>query len=343
MSSNPIFRTRQAPSPTGYLHLGTARQILFTILFAKKNAGEWYLRLEDTDRNRLVQDSPKQFLETLLELGISVPEGINLENGDLDKFYDIKENGKYSSYIQSKRLPIYHDIAQRMIDKKLAYWSYLSEEEKQELQEIKKINKKSINYYQYCLQKDGVEKIFQSLEAGLSDDKKPTLRYRMQRPKTLICEDLLIGKSNFNLNLEEDFTILKSDGYPTYHLAHLVDDFLMLTSLVIRSQEWYPSIAKNITMFHDFWGEMSEEELDEISQKYNFNWRNFVSSKNGRNVPDYIHLPFIMGETGNKKMSKRDGNVNMQSYLDQGFLPEAILNYLAFLGWNPGTDKEMYL
>lgn len=318
-----MFRTRQAPSPTGYLHLGTTRQILFTILFAKKNQGEWYLRLEDTDRKRLNQDSAKKLLEVLKELYLLPTEGVTLfdlnhenkEHFNFDDFYEIYEAGDFQPYIQSKRLDLYHQHAQNLIDKELAYWSYLTEEEKEELIQIKKINKKPVNYFQACVDKYGRDKLYQGVKEGLSDPKKPVLRYRLQREKKLDCYDELLGKTTFDLSLEEDFTILKSDGFPTYHLAHLVDDHLMQTSLVIRAQEWYSSLARHTAMFLDYWGEVTK----------------------------YIHLPFILGETGNKKLSKRDGKADMRDYLIDGYLPEAIINYLAFLGWNPGTDKELYL
>jgi glutamyl-tRNA synthetase len=317
------FRIRQAPSPTGYLHLGTTRQILFTKLFAISQKGVYYLRLEDTDRARLQQDSAKQMLQTLQQLYLLPDEGITLpdrfKNYDNlvgpDDFYGIYQTGNYGPYIQSQRLPLYHQHAQNLINKRLAYWCYLSESEKQELQEIKKVTRRPINYFQVNLKKNPEERLFQSVEEGLQDPQKPVLRYRIQRQETIVCVDELLGQSEFDLSLEEDFVILKSDGYPTYHLAHLVDDYLMETSLVLRAQEWYSSIARHQTMFLDYWGA----------------------------GPKYLHIPFILGETGTKKMSKRDGNVNMQDYLDKGYLPEAILNYLAFLGWNPGTDRELYL
>jgi glutamyl-tRNA synthetase len=317
------FRIRQAPSPTGYLHLGTTRQILFTKLFAISQKGIYYLRLEDTDRARLQRDSAKQMLQTLQQLYLLPDEGVTLpdrfKNYDNligpDDFYGIYQTGNYGPYIQSQRLSLYHQHAQNLINKRLAYWCYLSESEKQELQEIKKVTRRPINYWQVNLQKNPEERLFQSVEKGLQDPQKPVLRYRIQRQETIVCVDELLGQSEFDLSLEEDFVILKSDGYPTYHLAHLVDDYLMETSLVLRAQEWYSSIARHQTMFLDYWGA----------------------------GPKYLHIPFILGETGTKKMSKRDGNVNMQDYLDKGYLPEAILNYLAFLGWNPGTDRELYL
>ncbi|NJL96668.1 hypothetical protein HC864_02520 [Candidatus Gracilibacteria bacterium] len=231
---------------------------------------------------------------------------------------------------------MYHKYAQELINKKLAYWSYLTPIDKEDLQNLKKVTKKPIDYYlenilrhpkfakskknPETLKKEAeneVEYLFANVEKILTSKQKPALMYRLQRAENFECFDELLGQTSFDLSLEEDFVILKSDGYPTYHLAHLVDDHLMQTSLVLRAQEWYPSIAKHQVMFSDFWGK------DQI--------------------PKYLHLPLILGETGNKKLSKRDGNVNMAGYLDQGFLPESIVNYLAFLGWSPGTDKELYL
>jgi glutamyl-tRNA synthetase len=315
-----MFRTRQAPSPTGYLHIGTARTVLFTKLFAMINNGVWYLRLEDTDRNRLQSEAVKTLLGALGQIGLQADEGISLEaesgtKSQPEDFYGIYQQGEFGPYIQSQRLSIYHEHAQNLIDQNLAYWSYLTPEDKQELQEIKQIKKQPINYSKVCNEKFSPEDLNKSVIEALQDERKPVLMYRMQRDQKIVCKDELLGESEFDLKLEEDFGILKNDGYPTYHLAHLVDDHLMQTTMVIRSQEWFPSFPKHQTMFLDYW----------------------------KTMPQYCHVPFILGENGNKKMSKRDGNVNMQDYLDKGYLPEAIINYLAFLGWNPGTEKEIYL
>ena len=343
-----MFRTRQAPSPTGYLHIGTARTVLFTKLIAMINDGTWYLRLEDTDQNRLQKDAVEVLLSAMDSIGLTVDEGISLvaattvspleTNGisnppygifrfaqddskcsnDISKpddFYGIYQKGAFGPYIQSHRLAIYHEHAQNLIDQNLAYWSYLTPEDKQQLQEIKQVTKQPINYSKVCEEKFTESDLKKPVIEALQDQRKPVLMYRLQRNEKIICHDELLGDSIFDLILEEDFAILKSDGFPTYHLAHLVDDYLMETTCVIRSQEWFPSFPKHQTMFQDYW----------------------------QQVPQYLHLPFILGENGNKKMSKRDGNVNLQDYLDKGYLPEAIINYLAFLGWNPGTEKELYL
>jgi len=343
------FRTRQAPSPTGYLHLGMARTMLFTKLLTMINEGSWYLRLEDTDQNRKNSEAATNLIQALQTLGLTPDEGVSivsLSPTDLyNDEYGVYETGDFGPYIQSERIAIYQEYAQKLIDKKLAYWNYLTPEKKQDLQNFKSINKQPINYLKENLAihpdfknkeftpelikeaENDLDRLFQSIEKALKDEQKPSLMYRLQRDQKIDCFDELLGKTEFDLSLEEDFTILKSDGFPTYHLAHLVDDYLMKTSIVIRSQEWYASLPKHITMFRDFYADQDQ----------------IIISKNGKNVPSYLHLPFVLGETGNKKMSKRDGNVNMQMYLDEGFLPEAMVNYLAFLGWNPGTDKEMYL
>jgi glutamyl/glutaminyl-tRNA synthetase len=258
-------------------------------------------------------------------------EGVNnLNKGNVDSYYGIYSDGDYGPYIQSERLEFYHKYAQQLIDKKLCYWSYITPINKEELVTIKQINKKPINYYQANIQllsnnpltessaeltSEVESKMFQSVAAALADIAKPDLKFKIQKNSILETNDVLLGKSKFDLNLEEDFTCIKSDGYPTYHFAHPIDDYLMKTSLVIRAQEWTSSLPKHIELF---------KALD------------FV-------LPEYMHIPFILGETGNKKMSKRDGNVNMEEYLKNGYMPEAIINYLAFLGWNPGTDKELYL
>jgi glutamyl/glutaminyl-tRNA synthetase len=316
MANHTTFRTRQAPSPTGYLHIGSLRQMLFSRLFAIINNGIFYVRLEDTDRTRLVADSAKEICQSLDMLGLEPDEGITLQKTEVySSFYGIYQKGDFAPYIQSERLEIYHQHCQNLLDKNLAYWSFLTDEQKQELQDIKQATKNPINYYKTNLELATASKMSQSVADGLNDPQKPVLMYKLNRNQKVEVEDLLLGKTTFDLALEEDFVILKSDGYPTYHFAHLVDDRLMQTTMVIRAQEWYPSLAKHWTMFMDYWNQ----------------------------VPQYLHLPFILGETGNKKLSKRDGSVRTMDYLQNGYLPEAIINYLAFLGWNPGTDKELYL
>jgi nondiscriminating glutamyl-tRNA synthetase len=313
------FRTRQAPSPTGYLHLGTARTVLYTKLLAQNNHGEWYLRLDDTDRNRLNTEAVPVLINALYSIGLQAPEGLTLQKTETySQEYNIYQQGDLGPYIQSERLAIYHEHANKMIQMGLCYWSYLSTEKRQELQDVKQNTKQPINWYQASLVDIEDEKLLNvDVETALNDPRKPCLRYKLQRKDKVVCKDLLLGNTEFDLKLLEDVVFIKTDGYPSYHFAHLIDDHLTKVTHVIRSQEWYPSLPLHTQSFIDYWGK--------------------------DNLPDYIHLPFILGTVGNKKMSKRDGKVNMQDYLDQGFLPEAIVNYLAFLGWNPGTEQELFL
>jgi glutamyl-tRNA synthetase len=313
-----MFRTRQAPSPTGYVHLGSVRQMLFTALIAKINNGIWYLRVEDTDQNRLVPDAVTSMLKTLEQLHLKPQEGPTLEQiGKADTVYHVYQNGTFGPYIQSQRLEIYHTYVNQLIEKGLAYWCYLTDQERDELREIKQSTRTPIDYYQANINKGITSELTLSFKMVQKlESTKPVLRYKLKRAEILECTDELMGKVSFDLSLEEDFILLKSDGFPTYHFAHVIDDQLMQTTLVIRGQEWFPSMAKHVTMFRDVFGK----------------------------EPQYLHLPVILGTTGNKKLSKRDGGVNVQTdYLEQGILPEALLNYLAFLGWNPGTEQELYL
>jgi nondiscriminating glutamyl-tRNA synthetase len=315
-----MFRTRFAPSPTGYLHLGTARTLLHVVLLTKHYNGSWFFRLEDTDRNRLNPEALKVMINDVYSLGLFANEGISLDNtNSINKndYYDLYQNGEAGPYIQSERIEIYQEYAQKLINQKLCYWSYITPEEKLEIQHLKQLNKSPINWFNLSSEKNDIQELYADVSKALDDVRKPALRFRLQRNNKVTCNDEILGQTVFDLSLEEDPVFLKNDGFPTYHLAHLIDDKLMNTTIVIRSQEWYPSFALHTTMYEDFWGKES--------------------------VLKYIHIPFILGESGNKKMSKRDGNVNMRNYLDTGYLPEAIINYLAFLGWNPGNEKELYL
>lgn len=306
-------KSRFAPSPTGYLHLGNARTALFAVLYAISQKGTWYLRVENTDQKRFVPDSIAYLIEALKKLGLTPDEGVMSDSNT----GEIIQKGDYGPYIQSERLPLYYQHIQPLLDKKLAYWDYLSADDTNQLQEIKQATKQPINYRLVNENRYGLDRIYASYAdiLQLPVGSQPVLRYALMRNETLTTKDEILGETKFDLSLLEDPVFLKSDGFPTYHFAHLIDDKLMQTTVVIRGQEWYPSLPLHTQMYLDYWGEALM----------------------------YIHLPFILGEVGNKKMSKRDNNVNIGSYLDEGYLPEAIINYLSFLGWNPGTTKEYYL
>jgi nondiscriminating glutamyl-tRNA synthetase len=314
-----IFRTRTAPSPTGYLHLGFVRMIIISKIIAQSHKGIYAMRLDDTDRNRLQKDSFSVFMENLEDFGLLPDEGVTTEvNGQKDDFYGLYQKGDLGPYIQSKRLKIYQDHAQNMINRKLVYWSYLTTEDREEAQKLKQQNNQPINWFKLSTDDTRAEEeLYANVEIALQDPRKPVLRYKLQRDSVVKCLDEIIGEIEFNLNLEEDPVFLKSDGYPTYHLAHIIDDVLFENTLIIRGVEWLGTFPMHVQAGLDYWGE-------------------------GKKLI-YLHLPHILPTVGNKKMSKRDGNVNADSYLKEGYLPEAIINYFAFLGWNPGTEKELYL
>ena len=196
-----MFRTRQAPSPTGYLHLGTARQMLFTKLFAIANAGQWYIRIEDTDQNRLQSGAVKPMLENLQTLGLEPREGANLTTGTNVDLYEVKQTGNFGPYIQSERLDIYHKYADEAIVRGLAYWSFLSPEEKQELQEIKQVTKSPINYFKTCSEKFSQSDLTLPVAVALADVRKPALMWKIQRDQKIVCKDELLEETVFDLNL----------------------------------------------------------------------------------------------------------------------------------------------
>lgn len=316
------LRVRFAPSPTGYMHLGAARSILFNIFLARKFDGNWTLRLEDTDRARLKPEAFQEFMNCLEILGLSPDEGVTYEKTSVqDEFYKLFQKGGFGSYIQSERLDIYEKHANFGIGKKIFYWSFLNKDEIQLLQENKNLTKKPINWFKESSKLvENESQLYLSVEEIKQNKEKypnACLRYKLQRDAVVKVPDILLGEMEFDLNLLEDPVFIKGDGYPTYHLAHLVDDQLMKTDIAVRTAEWVASSGLNYQSFLDFWG-----------------------AENIKFV--YLHAPFILGEQGNKKMSKRDGNVNMSNYIESGYLPEAMINYLAFLGWNPGTEKELY-
>jgi glutamyl/glutaminyl-tRNA synthetase len=314
------LRLRFPPSPTGYLHIGAVRSILFNIFLARKSKGKWLLRIEDTDRNRLKPDAFKDFMKGLEIMFLEPDEGVTFTETEIyNSFYEVYEKGDFGSYIQSQRLDTYFKHANIGIKKKIFYWSNMSKERIKDLQEKKQLVNKPINWYKESEEKDS-EILYLSVEEVINNREKypnACLRYKLQREGIVKVPDYLLGEMEFDLSLLEDPIFLKSDNFPSYHLAHLVDDQLMKIDIVVRTAEWVASSGLNYQSYIDFWGE------ENIKFKY-------------------LHAPFILGETGNKKMSKRDGNVNMSDYLKKGYTPEAMVNYLAFLGWNPGIDREMY-
>jgi len=298
-------RVRFAPSPTGYLHIGGLRTALYNFLYAKKTGGGYYLRIEDTDRKRLVPGAIEKLLESLDWAGIMHDEGVLF-----DESGNISEKGKYGPYMQSKRLDIYQKYARELIEKGRAYYCFCEPERLDSLRAVQEKAKIAPAYDKLCLKTISRELAEERIKAG----EKYCIRFDIPETGETEFEDAVRGKMKFaNKNLD-DFVLLKSDGYPTYHLAHVVDDHLMKTTLVFRGEEWLPSTPKHILLFQAF----------------------------GWETPRYAHLCVILNKGTKKKLSKRDGDVSVEDFKLKGYLPEAVVNFIALLGWNPKTEREIF-
>ncbi len=295
MSTEKI-RVRFAPSPTGYLHIGGLRTALFNYLFARKNNGDFILRIEDTDRSRYVEGAVENLLETLDWVGLDYDEGPNV-------------GGDYGPYFQSQRLDIYMKYAKELIEKGHAYYAFDTPERLQKLREEQLAKKLQPKYDKRDLYLSK-EEVQAKLEAG----EPYVIRLNVPPSQKVIVEDAVRGRVEFDTDIIDDQILIKSDGYPTYHLANVVDDHLMKISHVIRGEEWLPSTPKHILLY---------EYL-------------------GWEKPVFAHLPLLLNPD-RTKLSKRQGDVAVEDYRAKGYLKEALINFVALLGWNAADDKEFYL
>jgi glutamyl-tRNA synthetase len=273
-------RTRFAPSPTGFLHVGGVRTALFAWLVARQNGGQFILRIEDTDRSRHVEESERHILDSLDWLGLKPDEG---------------------PLRQSERLDIYKQWADKLVESGRAYADPYTAEELDGFRREAQTQKKAFLFRDHRPEKPPEWK------AGMP------LRFKSE-PKAYKWQDEVMGKLSAGPEAVDDFIIIKSDGYPTYNFAHVVDDHLMEISHVIRSQEFLPSIPKFLNLY---------EAL-------------------GLEFPLFATLPYVLGPDGHKKLSKRDGAKDILDYQREGYLPEALVSFLATLGWNDGTEQEIY-
>lgn len=295
-------RVRYAPSPTGYLHVGALRTALYNFLFAKKQQGSFVLRVEDTDQQRLVAGSVENILSTLQNLKLIPDEGPVMEKGQ------IKEKGDFGPYFQSRRLNIYKKYALELVEKKHAYYCFCSPERLSELRKSLETQKLPPKYDKHCL-KLSPEEVTEKIEAK----ENFVIRLNVPNDQTIRFSDMVHGELSFSSNDIDDQVLLKSDGFPTYHLAVVVDDHLMEITHVFRGEEWIPSTPKHILLYSAL------------------NWES----------PKYVHLPLLLG-TNRKKLSKREGDVSVEDFLNKGYLPEALINFVALLGWNPKTEQEVF-
>lgn len=288
-------RTRFAPSPTGFMHIGNLRSALFEYLVAKSNGGDFILRIEDTDQTRYVEGAVEFIYNTLKLCDIHIDEG-PLEGGD------------YGPYTQSERVNIYRKYAEELVEKGEAYYCFCTEERLEKLREEADIRKVAFMYDGHCL-KLSKEEVEEKIKAGVPY----VIRQKMPKEGTTSYEDLVYGRISVENELLEDQILLKSDGYPTYNFANVIDDHLMGITHVVRGNEYLSSTPKYLLLYKAF----------------------------GWESPEYIHLPHIVKE-GGKKISKRDGDSTFMDLYNLGYLPKAIINYLALLGWAPEDNQEIY-
>lgn len=290
-------RTRMAPSPTGEYHIGHIRTVLYNYAFARKNQGSFIIRIEDTDRERFVAGAQKRILSVINDYGLSWDEGPDV-------------GGKFGPYVQSERLDLYTKYAEELIDKGAAYRCFCTKEELDQMRSDQQNRGASRTMY------DGRCRNLsdQEIQKKLSENKPYVVRLKVPGNEKITFTDEIYGTLEFETNEIDDSVLLKSDGYPTYHLAVVVDDHLMEISHVMRGNDWLPSTPKHILLYQAF------------------NWE----------LPVYVHLPNLKEEGQNRKLSKRFGSVFAEDFLKEGYLPEALLNFLMFLGWNPGGENEIY-
>ena len=311
-------RVRFAPSPTGPLHIGGVRTALFNYLFAKKHGGTFVLRIEDTDQNRYVAGAEQYIKDAMEWCGFPYEEGPGKE-------------GKFGPYKQSERKHIYKEYCDKLIASGNAYYAFDSAESLDTLRTTCEAEKKTFIYnWHNRLELDNSLVLSKEEVANrIANGDKYVVRFKSPQDEVLLMQDEIRGEIKIDTNVLDDKILFKSDGMPTYHLANIVDDHLMEISHVIRGEEWLPSMALHILLYKAF----------------------------GWDAPKFAHLPLILKPTGKGKLSKRDGDKGgfpvfplewkteesvSRGFKEDGYLPEAVVNFLAFLGWNPGTEQELF-
>lgn len=314
-------RVRFAPSPTGALHLGGVRTALFNYLFARHYGGDFLLRIEDTDQTRYVPGAEEYIIESLKWCGLTIDEGVGV-------------GGEYGPYRQSERKEIYKQYAQQLVESGHAYYSFDTAEE---LDAMRKECEEQGETFMYNARsrtrlKNSLNMNPEELKKLLNSGIHYVIRFKMPENEELKLYDIIRGEVHFNSSLLDDKVLYKSDGMPTYHLANIVDDHLMKITHVIRGEEWLPSLPLHVLLYKAF------------------GWED--------TMPEFAHLPLLLKPEGNGKLSKRDGDrlgfpvfplewhdpksgEISSGYRESGYLPEAVINFLALLGWNPGNDQEV--
>ena len=314
------IRVRFAPSPTGPLHIGGVRTALFNYLFAKKLGGTFVLRIEDTDQNRYVEGAEDYIIKSLNWCNIPYDEGPG-------------KNEKFGPYRQSERKHLYKQYTEQLINSGKAYYAFDSAEELENHRKNSESNGETFIYNWHNREKmvNSLSLPKEEVEKRIDDGKEFVVRFKSPKDEILQLKDIIRGNISIDANILDDKVLFKSDGMPTYHLANIVDDHLMEITHVIRGEEWLPSLALHQQLYDAF----------------------------GWQAPEFAHLPLILKPTGKGKLSKRDGDKLgfpvfpmewkysqtgevSRGYKEDGYFPEAVVNFLAFLGWNPGTEQEIF-
>ncbi|MBS9461294.1 glutamate--tRNA ligase [Flagellimonas sp. 389] len=315
-------RVRFAPSPTGPLHIGGVRTALFNYLFAKKHGGDFILRIEDTDQNRYVEGAEEYIVEALNWCGIPFDEGpTSTSSGTLSK------DGGFGPYRQSERKHLYEAYAMELIEKGHAYYAFDTAEKLGFHRKDHEAKGKTFiyNWHNRLKLSNSLSLTSEEVKRKLDAGEDYVIRFKSPQDEELLLHDIIRGEIKIDTNVLDDKVLFKSDGMPTYHLANIVDDHLMEISHVIRGEEWLPSLALHQLLYDAF----------------------------GWKAPEFAHLPLIMKPVGKGKLSKRDGEKGgfpvfplswneSEGYREAGFFPEAVVNFLALLGWNPGTEQELF-
>jgi len=312
-------RVRFAPSPTGFLHIGGLKTALFDYLLAKKMGGKFILRLEDTDQKRYVEGAVEGMIKALKWAGMEYDEGPFIKDQkstindqkvfNSTTYKNIVEIGEYGPYIQSEKLEIYKKYADQLVAEGKAYFCFCSSERLEELRNQQAENKQAPKYDRKCLELSKEE-----IEAKIKNGEKYVIRFKIPEGKTKF-KDVVYGEMEIDNATLDDQVILKSDGFPTYHLAVVVDDTDMKITHVIRGVEWLPSTPKHILLYQALGLE--------------------------KEIPEFIHMPNMLNKD-KKKLSKRRDSVSVEDFRLQGFPKEGILNYILLLGWNPKTEEEIF-
>lgn len=316
-------RVRFAPSPTGVLHIGGVRTALYNYLFAKKHGGKFILRIEDTDQSRYVEGAEQYIKDSLAWCGIEIDEGTD-------------QGGEFSPYKQSERKEIYRKYADQMINEGTAYYAFDTAEELDEMREtLKKAKANSLNYNSITRNnmKNSLTLSTEEVQKRIDAGDPYVIRIKVPAKEDIRLNDMIRGWVNVHTSAMDDKVLMKSDGMPTYHLANVVDDYLMKITHVIRGEEWLPSAPLHVLLYRYLgW----EEQM-----------------------PKFAHLPLLLKPDGNGKLSKRDAakhgfpifpmewkltqeDASLKGFKEEGYLSAAFVNFLALLGWNPGTEDEIF-